>query len=372
MGLYKNKYGVWQASFTPPGGERIRRSLKTTNKKHAQELYDKLKSESWRVSQRLDNTPNYAFEEACVRWIKEKYDKKSLDDDKTKISYFIDFFSGMNVSEITTEKITDAVDKLYNRKHRQRWEMQRERLTRLGKSVPEYQPEPVSAQTRHSYLSFMRGLLNACRRWGWLKVVPHINTKQPPNKRIRWITPDEVAALFRELPENFKPFFLFALSTGLRRSNIINLEWSQVDLEQRIAWIHPDQFKSKKAVGFPLNDTAYQAIISQQGKHNKYIFVREYKGQFVKFRVDDNTAWRNALTRAGIEDFRFHDLRHTWASWLVQSDVPKSIVKDLGGWESMQMVERYAHLSAGHLSKHAAPIDKKIGKILAKFEEITD
>ncbi|WP_407071993.1 tyrosine-type recombinase/integrase, partial [Shigella boydii] len=61
--------------------------------------------------------------------------------------------------------------------------------------------------------------------------------------------------------------------------------------------------------------------------------------------------------RAGIDDFRFHDLRHTWASWLVQAGVPLSVLQEMGGWESIEMVRRYAHLAPNHLTEHARQID---------------
>lgn len=76
-----------------------------------------------------------------------------------------------------------------------------------------------------------------------------------------------------------------------------------------------------------------------------------------KMRTDSNTAWRAALKRAGIDDFRFHDLRHTWASWLIQSGVPLSVLQEMGGWESIEMVRRYAHLAPNHLTEHAKQID---------------
>lgn len=74
-------------------------------------------------------------------------------------------------------------------------------------------------------------------------------------------------------------------------------------------------------------------------------------------RVDSNKAWKSALMRAGIENFRFHDLRHTWASWLIQSGIPLSVLQEMGGWESIEMVHRYAHLAPSHLTEHAAQID---------------
>ncbi len=69
----------------------------------------------------------------------------------------------------------------------------------------------------------------------------------------------------------------------------------------------------------------------------------------------------SACRRAGIEDFRFHDLRHTWASWLIQSGVPLSVLQEMGGWESIEMVRRYAHLAPNHLTEHARKIDDIFG-----------
>lgn len=77
-----------------------------------------------------------------------------------------------------------------------------------------------------------------------------------------------------------------------------------------------------------------------------------------KLRVDDNSAWNTGRRHAGITDFRFHDLRHTWASWLVQTGVPLSALQEIGGWESIEMVQRYAHPSPSHLTEHARKIDE--------------
>ena len=81
-----------------------------------------------------------------------------------------------------------------------------------------------------------------------------------------------------------------------------------------------------------------------------------------KMKLGSNKAWKGALKRAGISNFRFHDLRHTWASWLVQSGVSLLALKEMGGWETLEMVQRYAHLSAGHLTEHASKIDAIISR----------
>jgi len=134
---------------------------------------------------------------------------------------------------------------------------------------------------------------------------------------------------------------------------VTDLEWSQVDLDKRMAWMHPDE-------------TACGILRIQQGKHKRWMLVHIKLGYrsdgtktaaVRKMRTDSNKAWKGALKRAGISNFSFHDLRHTWASWLVQSGVPLSALQEMGGWESIEMVQRYAHLAPNHLTQHAMQID---------------
>ena len=80
-----------------------------------------------------------------------------------------------------------------------------------------------------------------------------------------------------------------------------------------------------------------------------------------KMRIDSKTAWLSACRRAGVENFRFHDLWHTRASRLIPSGVPLSVLQEMGGWESREMVRRYAHLAPNHLTEHARKIDDIFG-----------
>ncbi|AUQ40629.1 hypothetical protein NJ56_00925 [Yersinia ruckeri] len=140
--------------------------------------------------------------------------------------------------------------------------------------------------------------------------------------------------------------------------------WGRV--KRKVAWIHPEESKSGQAIGVALNDTACWLLRDQIGNHKKWVFVHQKSStksdgtkaaEVRKMRVDGNTAWRLVLKRAGIDNFRFHDLRHTWASWLVQAGVPLTVLREMGGWESIEMVQRYAHLAPRHLSAHAKQID---------------
>jgi integrase len=195
-------------------------------------------------------------------------------------------------------------------------------------------------------------LRKAEREWGWIDKAPAIRRLKEDNKRIRWITHQEAERICLELPDHLEAMVRFSLATGLRESNVTGLEWSQIDMQRKVAWIHPDQAKAKKAIGIPLNADAIKAIHSQLGKHNRYVFT--FKGKPV-LKAGGN-AWKKALNRAGIKDFRWHDLRHTWASWHVQAGTPLNVLQELGGWSDYLMVLRYAHLAPEHLAEYANKI----------------
>jgi integrase len=208
--------------------------------------------------------------------------------------------------------------------------------------------------TINRYVATMRAILRkAEREWEWLDRAPALRMRREPKRRIRWLKPEEAQRLLSELPEHQREPVTFALATGLRQSNVVNLEWSQVDMQRKVAWIHGDQAKAGNAIGVPLNESAAGVLRRQIGKHPTRVFT--YKGRPLK--SVNETSWGSALKRAGIEDFRWHDLRHTWASWLVQAGVPLSAVQELGAWETASMVRRYAHLAPEHLAPHAATID---------------
>ena len=182
------------------------------------------------------------------------------------------------------------------------------------------------------------------------------------------VTREQADKLITCLPEHLAAMVRFSLETGLRKSNVTGMQWSQVDIVRRFAWIHPDQAKARKAIPVPLSSAAVEVVRQQIGKHLQYVFT--YKGRPVK--QVNTKAWTAALARAGIKEFRWHDLRHTWASWHVQAGTPMYVLQELGAWESPEMVQKYAHLSSDHLAQYVervsgfrgtegAVLDTKIG-----------
>jgi integrase len=208
----------------------------------------------------------------------------------------------------------------------------------------------VSNATVNRLLEVVRAVLRKCvNQWEWLDRAPSIRLLKEPTRRIRFLTRAEAQRLLATLPEHLADMAAFSLATGLRRANVTGLQWSQVDLVRRIAWVHPDQAKARKAIAVPLNAEAVALIRKRLGRHQTHVF--SFRGRPIT--QVSTKAWYAALEGAGIENFRWHDLRHTWASWHVQQGTPLFALQELGGWESPEMVRRSAHLAAEHLAPYA-------------------
>ena len=122
-----------------------------------------------------------------------------------------------------------------------------------------------------------------------------------------------------------------------------------------MAWLNPGTTKNGEGRGIPLNKDALLALRQVQGQHPTRCFT--FAGKPMK---EIGEAFKRALKRAGITDFTFHDLRHTWASWHVMSGTSLQELMELGGWKSYEMVLRYAHLAPEHLQKAASRIERKM------------
>ncbi len=155
--------------------------------------------------------------------------------------------------------------------------------------------------------------------------------------------------------------------TGLRQANVKGLEWQYVDLERKHAWIPGSKHKNGKPHSVPLNEMALSVLRKQLGKHPTRVFT--FRGEPIG--QVNTKAWTAALERAGIEDFRWHDLRHTFATWHRQAGTPTHELQRLGGWKTGAMVERYAHVAPEALQGAAARLDAMAGYAVATPERPT-
>jgi len=348
--LYKRpKSCYWWCRFTAPNGREIRRSTQTKDRQSAQEFEDRLKVDYWRII-RLGERPRRSWQDAVVRWLEETTHKATQSDDIRNLRWIDGYLGGLMLDEVNRDVLDD--------------------LAAAKKTTG------VANATVNRMMEVVRCILQrAVRDWDWLDKAPAIRMLPEAKRRIRWLTREEADRLLEELPDHLKAMTRFSLATGLREANVTKLEWSQVDLQRRVAWIHADQAKAGKPIGIPLNGDAIVVLRQQKGKHPTRVFT--YKGRPI--RKAGSTAWRKSLDRAGIRkyvekdkrqaegspyphyidseyrftDFRWHDLRHTWASWHVQNGTPLHVLQELGGWSDIRMVQRYAHLAPEHLAEYA-------------------
>jgi integrase len=327
MSLYKRKDSpYWWVKLTPRSGPSIQRSTGTADKVASREFHDKLKASLW-DQERLGIKPKRTWREAVVRWLEETSEKATHREDKKKLVWLHGFLGDLTLDEITL----DVIDRIRSAKLKE-----------------------VSKGTCNRYLALVRAILRRARdEWEWIEKVPKVRLFKETINRERSLTPDQAQRLIEELPEHQREVVLFALATGLRQNNVLRLEWTQVNLDQSHAWIQGWQSKNRRPIAVPLNATALAVLRRQVGKHPTRVFT--FRGQ--PLNSANTKAWQAAKARAGIEDFRWHDLRHTWATWQRQAGTPTHELQRLGGWRTSSMVERYAHLAPDHLAAAATRLD---------------
>ena len=167
------------------------------------------------------------------------------------------------------------------------------------------------ASTVNRYMALVRAIRRkTCNEWEWIDRAPKVGMLRDKGGRIRSLSRDKFTWLLAELPQHLAEMARFSVATGLRQANVTRLQWRQISLERRHLWVGADQHKNGSAHSVPLNQAAMDVLERRQGDHLTYVF--NYEGNPV---VQVNTkAWHKALVRAGIENFRCHDLRHTFAT----------------------------------------------------------
>lgn len=307
MSLYK-RGEVWYYYLTI-NGQRVRESTGTSDKKKAQEIHDQLK-----VSLRQKKESGKTLADAFKLWL---LDSERTASEKSALRTLLEAYPSRPLSQVNGHDIQDA----------------------LAEKTP---------GTYNRIANNVRAAINMAHKRGWCDSIS-IPRKKKTTPKLRFLSKKEWIRLEQELAPHIKPMAQFAISTGLRKSNVFNLKWSEVDIKRSVAWVDSSEAKSKKSIPVPLSQYAVDVLKSQQGNHDEYVFT--YNGE----PVDSiKTSWGKSLKRAEITNFRWHDLRHTWASWHVQNGTPLAVLKELGGWHDISMVMRYAHLAPEHLAQYAS------------------
>jgi integrase len=259
------------------------------------------------------------------------------------------FGPSIKITQITAEAI-------------RRWEadLTREKLPRTGRAR--------GPATVNRHFALLRRLLRLCQRWGHLRDVPHFEMAKEPPGRLRFLTHEEFNRLVkacraqaRYRNRHLAPIVILAGHTGMRRGEILGLEWRRVDFSRGVLVL--EQTKNGRRREVPMSQTVYEVLteVRKEQAENGVLptkgFVFRNKKTGVRM-FEINNGFMTAAKEAELSDFRFHDLRHTCASWLVMGGASLQEVKEILGHRDFAMTLRYAHLSPGHLRSAVGRLDE--------------
>lgn len=224
-------------------------------------------------------------------------------------------------------------------------------LERVSPYIEELKRKGKAASTLNHRVQLLKHSLTLARRWGLIRHNPLaelMRHREFPG-RLRYLEATELRGLLQELPEYLRPIVMLAAHTGMRLGEILSLRWTQVNFAQRVITL--TRTKNGEMRGVPLNsmvlgllrDFSHERM--REPTRSPYVFLNPLTGDRW---VYIGRAFTTAVKRAGLQDFRFHDLRHTAASWMVMSGVDLLTVSEILGHKDTRMTRRYSHLSPRH------------------------
>lgn len=320
MPLYRRTpNGPWWVRI----GRKTRRSTGTANRKDAEEFERVLTERIWR-RQKLGDRAALSWNEAAERWLNDS--AKPRKRDREIIGWLESRVGEYPVSAVSDP---DALEMLRQHGLADGW----------------------SHSTVDRMMGTVSAVLHACERWQTIEHAPTVPMYRAPKDEPRWLTREEFAALRKELPPHLELAARFAVHTLLRMRAMLRLTWDRVDLPNKRAWIPRRHQKAGRTFGLPLSSEAVDILRELRKLNPKGSHVFQWNEK----PVDDcNTlAFQQALERAGIEEANWHTLRHTGASWAVQSGATLQELMTLGDWKDYRSVLVYAHLAPAHAASAA-------------------
>jgi len=317
----------WQIDYLDPTGKRVRQSFPT--KKEAMGELEKRRTlirEKRYLDVRKECTTT--FDELTERYIQNFKNQRSFEGAKRLfINTLIDRFSGWTLDKITY------------------YECEKFRTDRQNTLTKKGTPRTIS--TINKEVNTLRHMLKKAVSWGMLERNPfemgetlHMREN---NRRLKYLSDEEIQALLAECPDHLRDIVEVDLLTGMRRGELLSLKWSQI----AGGFIYLHETKTDEARQIPITkdlEIVFKQIRQRQwkkGLKTEYVFCDDQRRPFKRV----NRSFQSACKRAGIEDFRFHDLRHTFAShYVMRGGSIKGLQKVLGH-KDIHMTMRYSHLS---------------------------
>ena len=284
--------------------------------------------------------------EMIDRYIRDILPKKSdsmQSDQWTQLGWWKDEIGNHLLSDVTPALIAEYRDLL---------------LREIGMRGKKRSPASVArfmAVLSHAYTI-------AIKEWGWVEDNPMRKVQKPkePRGRVRFLDDEEREKLLEACKKSHETFLypvvVLAISTGARKSEILNLTWADIDLKRKVAILH--QTKNNERRALPLAGVALECVkdMAELRRIDTRLLFPDASG---KKPILIRAPWQKSLKEAGIENFKFHDLRHSAASYLAMSGASLAEIAEVLGHKTLQMVKRYSHLSEQHTAGVVEKMNKK-------------
>jgi integrase len=328
----KNNSKYWYTKFEMEYQgikKRIHKSTRHTSKAKAESYEVKLKQDLW-LSMTTTQIKQYYLKEAIELHLLSRQVNRSFEDKERKLNWWCKKLKNPVLSELSTHLILSEISKKHD----------------------------ISLATRNRYLAELKSLLNFCHKeLGWIDKVPVLKILKEPKRSFFKLSSFDVKNLLKASPDYLRPIIAFALLTGLRRGNILSLRWSQIDFDRGCLFIAANEHKSKDHVTTPLCRQAMELLLHLKSKStSSFVFTTPMN---IPLNEVQHTLWSKVIKKANVEGLRFHDLRHNWATKHIEAGTDLLALKELGGWKTLEMVQRYAHPSDDYLSQQAKNIDSR-------------
>lgn len=351
---------IWHYRFQIEG-VIFRGSTGTELKTKAIEIFEKRKVKA-REECGLTEISDIKFKDFADKYFKLCASKmKTAQDKKEIIEDFKKHFGEMKLSRISTFHLKEYIVNLKNKAN--------------GKEL--------SPARRNRYRSELHRMFEMAIKWKLATKNPVSLTERERenNKRDRFLSPEELQRLLslheskklrngqtiQIMPLYLKRHIIVAINTLMRQGEQFSLKWDQVDL--KTGYITLKDTKNGETRKVPMNSEVIKIIRELKSEQFSSINRSEYVfGERNNFNAV-RWAWNNALKEAGINDFRWHDLRHTGASYLAMSGKSLRTIMQMGGWKSMDMVLRYSHLSESHVRDASEDLGQFVFGICSKSEK---
>jgi integrase len=339
----------WWVKYTNAAGKIVQRSTGTDSSSEAKKLEAKWREQVFRVKQ-WGEEPMRTFESFMTPFLEAKANvKKSMERDVFSVKRLQPFFTSADMSRLQRKHVISYIE------HR-----------RQCGALP---------GTINREIGLLSAAYNFARHdLGWRIENPAAHTKlKEPEGRGHYLRPEQVQRLVLAAEEeprapHLSAFITLAVCTGCRKGELLSLRWVDVDYEQSTLRIGGKVSKNGKTRGVPLSKEALKALNTQRRftmKHcpeTPWVFANKLGERIQSVQTSFETARR----KAGLDDCRVHDLRHTAASLMVKSGVPLAVVRDVLGHSTIKMTERYAHLAPENLRKAVELVGKQLRNGYAK------